>query len=259
MTSLGCRTGSESGSVGAPWRGALQVSRRIVSSRADRGCVRHPSEARRDDANRSPDGCSRLCRIGYRAGAAHAGRWTGVHHTRRTEPQPWANSLVEGGLFGHSRNPLYVANMLILLGLAIVHNGWVMYLVVLPLFALTYVGDRASRRAVPERTLWRRVPMPTAPACRAGCPGSQASALRSARLVQLAQGPSEGIRHTVRLDQRIPAVAVLGALDPGSSSHDSRGAQRHRRRVVRHRGCLHRRTQAETERSSRDRLITQAA
>jgi protein-S-isoprenylcysteine O-methyltransferase Ste14 len=54
--------------------------------------------------------------------------------------QPWANSLVEGGIFAHSRNPLYVANMLILLGLAIVHNGWVMYLVVLPLFAFTYVA-----------------------------------------------------------------------------------------------------------------------
>jgi protein-S-isoprenylcysteine O-methyltransferase Ste14 len=54
--------------------------------------------------------------------------------------QPWANSLVEGGIFGHSRNPLYVANMLILLGLAIVHNGWAMYLVVLPLFALVYAA-----------------------------------------------------------------------------------------------------------------------
>ncbi len=54
--------------------------------------------------------------------------------------KPWANSLVEGGIFGHSRNPLYVANMLILLGIAIVHNGWLMYLVVLPLFASMYVA-----------------------------------------------------------------------------------------------------------------------
>jgi protein-S-isoprenylcysteine O-methyltransferase Ste14 len=54
--------------------------------------------------------------------------------------QPWANSLVDGGIFGHCRNPLYVANMLILLGLALVHNGWAMYLVVLPLFAFTYVA-----------------------------------------------------------------------------------------------------------------------
>ena len=54
--------------------------------------------------------------------------------------KPWANSLVEAGIFGHSRNPLYAANMLILLGLAIVHNGWAMYLVVLPVFALVYVA-----------------------------------------------------------------------------------------------------------------------
>ena len=54
--------------------------------------------------------------------------------------KPWANSLVEGGIFGHSRNPLYVANMLILLGVAIVHNGWVMYFAVLPLFAFIYVA-----------------------------------------------------------------------------------------------------------------------
>lgn len=53
--------------------------------------------------------------------------------------KPWANSLVEGGIFAHTRNPLYVANMLILGGLAIVHNGWLMYLVVL-LFAFTYVA-----------------------------------------------------------------------------------------------------------------------
>ena len=66
--------------------------------------------------------------------------------------QPWANSLVEGGIFGHSRNPLYVANMLILLGLVIVHNGWVMYLVVLPLFAFTYVAIvRAEERYLSSR------------------------------------------------------------------------------------------------------------
>jgi hypothetical protein len=54
--------------------------------------------------------------------------------------RPWAAALVDGGIFGHSRNPLYVANMLILLGLALVHNGWAMYLLVLPLFAFMYVA-----------------------------------------------------------------------------------------------------------------------
>jgi hypothetical protein len=41
-------------------------------------------------------------------------------------------------MFGHSRNPLYVANLLLFLGLAIVHNGWAMYLIVLPFFLVAY-------------------------------------------------------------------------------------------------------------------------
>jgi len=52
--------------------------------------------------------------------------------------QVWANSLVDGGMFAHSRNPLYVGNLLIVLGLAIVHNGWAMYLVVVPAFLFIY-------------------------------------------------------------------------------------------------------------------------
>jgi protein-S-isoprenylcysteine O-methyltransferase Ste14 len=51
----------------------------------------------------------------------------------------WANSLVDDGIFAHCRNPMYVGNLLLVLGLAIVHNGWAMYLVVLPLYVLTYV------------------------------------------------------------------------------------------------------------------------
>jgi protein-S-isoprenylcysteine O-methyltransferase Ste14 len=52
--------------------------------------------------------------------------------------QVWAHALVDTGMFAHSRNPLYVANMLLYLGLSIVHNGWAMYLIVLPFFAVAY-------------------------------------------------------------------------------------------------------------------------
>ena len=52
--------------------------------------------------------------------------------------QVWANALVDTGMFAHSRNPLYVANLLLFLGLAIVHNGWGMYLIVLPFFMVAY-------------------------------------------------------------------------------------------------------------------------
>ena len=52
--------------------------------------------------------------------------------------QVWANSLVDTGMFAHSRNPLYVANLLLFAGLAIVHNGWAMYLLVVPFFVIAY-------------------------------------------------------------------------------------------------------------------------
>ena len=52
--------------------------------------------------------------------------------------QIWANALVEEGVFAHCRNPLYLGNLLIVAGLAIVHGGWAMYLVTVPFFALAY-------------------------------------------------------------------------------------------------------------------------
>jgi len=52
--------------------------------------------------------------------------------------QVWANALVDGGMFAHCRNPLYVGNALIVLGLAIVHNGWAMYLIAVPAFVVAY-------------------------------------------------------------------------------------------------------------------------
>jgi len=53
--------------------------------------------------------------------------------------QVWANALVDTGMFAHSRNPLYLSNLLLFLGLALVHNGWAMYLIVLPFFVLAYI------------------------------------------------------------------------------------------------------------------------
>ena len=61
--------------------------------------------------------------------------------------QVWANALVDTGMFAHSRNPLYVANLLLFLGLALVHNGWAMYLIVLPFFVVAYVCIVAAEEA----------------------------------------------------------------------------------------------------------------
>jgi protein-S-isoprenylcysteine O-methyltransferase Ste14 len=50
----------------------------------------------------------------------------------------WASALVDDGMFGHCRNPLYLANLLLILGLAMVHNGVAMYLIGVPFFAAAY-------------------------------------------------------------------------------------------------------------------------
>jgi protein-S-isoprenylcysteine O-methyltransferase Ste14 len=116
--------------------------------------------------------------------------------------QVWADALVDRGMFAHSRNPLYVANLLLFLGLAIVHNGWAMYLIVLPFFVVAYVCIVAAEEAfLVERfgaayaEYRRRVPrwMP------------------SLRGVRLAEGLAQGIRDAVRLDQRSAAAARVGA------------------------------------------------
>lgn len=52
----------------------------------------------------------------------------------------YANDLVTGGVFAMSRNPLYVGNILVLLGLFIIWNAPLLYLVAVP---FTLIGYRA--------------------------------------------------------------------------------------------------------------------
>jgi protein-S-isoprenylcysteine O-methyltransferase Ste14 len=52
--------------------------------------------------------------------------------------QVYAEDLVTGGLFSHCRNPLYVGNYLILLGVGIASCSAVFVFVVLPLMAVAY-------------------------------------------------------------------------------------------------------------------------
>lgn len=49
-----------------------------------------------------------------------------------------ASRLVEGGVYGHSRNPMYVANMLIVTGLCMVAGSPTAYLLVIPFFLFAY-------------------------------------------------------------------------------------------------------------------------
>jgi protein-S-isoprenylcysteine O-methyltransferase Ste14 len=52
----------------------------------------------------------------------------------------YADTLVQEGLFAHCRNPLYVGNILTLLGLIIIHNGILMYVICLPFFLFLYLS-----------------------------------------------------------------------------------------------------------------------
>jgi protein-S-isoprenylcysteine O-methyltransferase Ste14 len=54
--------------------------------------------------------------------------------------QVHADHLVQEGIFAHSRNPLYLGNLLGLIGLLIVHNSPVGYLVGLPFYLLAYLS-----------------------------------------------------------------------------------------------------------------------
>jgi protein-S-isoprenylcysteine O-methyltransferase Ste14 len=54
------------------------------------------------------------------------------------EGKPYAEGLVTEGIFNHCRNPLYVGNILMLLGVGILANSLVYVIIVIPIFLLVY-------------------------------------------------------------------------------------------------------------------------
>ncbi len=56
----------------------------------------------------------------------------------------YAEDLVTDGLYRHSRNPMYVGNLLILFGVAIASNSWGCVAVAVPLFLFIYVAIVAA-------------------------------------------------------------------------------------------------------------------
>ena len=52
--------------------------------------------------------------------------------------QVYANTLVEGGMFAHCRNPLYVGNLLMAIGLALIVHSYAFVLIVIPAIFFTY-------------------------------------------------------------------------------------------------------------------------
>ena len=54
------------------------------------------------------------------------------------EGKPYAEGLVTDGIFSHCRNPLYVGNILMLLGVGILANSLIYTVVVIPIFLFIY-------------------------------------------------------------------------------------------------------------------------
>lgn len=61
--------------------------------------------------------------------------------------QVYADHLVQGGVYAHTRNPMYLGNGLIILGAALILNAPEFYFVVLPLTLLFYASIIAAEEA----------------------------------------------------------------------------------------------------------------
>ncbi|HEY7214916.1 MAG TPA: isoprenylcysteine carboxylmethyltransferase family protein [Thermoanaerobaculia bacterium] len=70
----------------------------------------------------------------------------GLAYIRRggKDKQVFADSLVQEGIFAHSRNPLYLGNFLALAGFCLIHNSTLCYAVGVPFFALAYLAIVAA-------------------------------------------------------------------------------------------------------------------
>ncbi|HEX5025287.1 MAG TPA: methyltransferase, partial [Agriterribacter sp.] len=55
-----------------------------------------------------------------------------------SQGKPYAEGLVTDGIFNHCRNPLYVGNILMLLGVGILANSLLYVVVVIPIFLFIY-------------------------------------------------------------------------------------------------------------------------
>jgi protein-S-isoprenylcysteine O-methyltransferase Ste14 len=54
------------------------------------------------------------------------------------ERRVYARDLVTEGLYAHTRNPMYVGNLLILIGVAVASNSWACLAIAVPLFVFVY-------------------------------------------------------------------------------------------------------------------------
>ncbi len=58
--------------------------------------------------------------------------------------QVWASRLVQGGVYGLSRNPMYVGNILIVIGMCLIARAPMAYVTIIPLFFYIYAAIVAT-------------------------------------------------------------------------------------------------------------------
>jgi protein-S-isoprenylcysteine O-methyltransferase Ste14 len=77
----------------------------------------------------------------------------GLEYIKRggRERQVYADRLVQGGIFAHCRNPLYLGNFVILLGVGLASNSLLFLSLALPLFAFAYAAIIAAEEAYLRR------------------------------------------------------------------------------------------------------------
>jgi protein-S-isoprenylcysteine O-methyltransferase Ste14 len=77
----------------------------------------------------------------------------GYDYIRRggKDRQVYADDLVTGGLFAHSRNPLYLGNFLAIIGFFIIHNNPWAYLIGIPFYTLMYLAIVSAEEAFLHR------------------------------------------------------------------------------------------------------------
>ena len=150
-----------------------------------------------------------------RAGAVHSRgyHWLRYVVTGGRNRRVYAEDLVTDGLYAHTRNPMYLGNLLIMFGLAVASNSWMTIAVAVPLGLFMYASIVAAEEEYLGHVLERRSVL-TAGMCRAGGRGSPGLGntlasmhFRWRRIVR------EGIRHAIRLGQHSRAHDSLQPVD----------------------------------------------
>jgi protein-S-isoprenylcysteine O-methyltransferase Ste14 len=66
--------------------------------------------------------------------------------------QVWASRLVQTGMYAHSRNPMYLGNLLIAVGMCMVSGAPAAYLILIPLFVFIYQAIVAAEESYLHHT-----------------------------------------------------------------------------------------------------------